>query len=83
MLEHGVIRLIEISIMISPLILILLALRRKVFRKAGENGPAAAVGSAASSTGNSHSADVDVQPISETDDYPLLADLIRGNSGTN
>ena len=36
MLEHGVIRLIEISIMISPLILILLALRRKVFRKLGK-----------------------------------------------
>lgn len=36
MLEHGVIRLIEISIMISPLILILLALRWKVFRKLGK-----------------------------------------------
>ena len=36
MLEHGVIRLIEISIMISPLILILLHLRRKVFRKLGK-----------------------------------------------
>lgn len=36
MLEHGVIRLIEISIMISPLILILLGLRRKVFRKLGK-----------------------------------------------
>ena len=36
MLEHGVIRLIEISIMISPLIWILLALRRKVFRKLGK-----------------------------------------------